>query len=839
MLADQDHLLVKREISIPGFRYLLNRNRLSLLLQSTCGISGLEDLRLDYLRYKPGMNCIARFEYAVDGKWSHGYAKAFGSDAGVKLQKAREQANLTGPPGTGRVTLQKEQILICFFPHDGKLRAMSRLMEPVLRADLLSRIFKSQSGWENATFSTLNYKPERRFVARCTNLAGDSATLKFYSTAEFKKVRRFRKRLRDSEGVRIPRWIGGSKAHHVLAYAWLPGSTLRELIATGELATVNAAGEAIAHFHKGAQPGLKHLEHGGLASSLGALAHELAILMPELADPAGRLSQQLGRWWLEQDDPRVPIHGDFYDKQVVVGDEGVSLIDSDNAHLGNPLSDIGCFVAHLERLAINQQMASADMTAVTDAFMNGYRIINPSVNTSDLNRHIAFNLFRLIHNPFRDRVEDWPTQTAELLKRCNDLFNAKSVATKKTVQSTRQPGRIAYVLKVYPRFSQTFVVNEILAHEAGGLELDIFSLRLSDDVRFHESLARVQSRVHQVRRPSAKASEFLAQLHGTARVLPNVWQVLADNPDVIPSDMYQAMELARLVHEKGICHLHAHFGTVATTTSRLAARIAGITYSFTAHAKDIFHESVDEQVLRGKLADAAAVVTVSDYNLNYLKSKYGSAAERTVHINNGLPLDEFPFNEPDGREPLIFAVGRLVEKKGFADLIRACALMNAKGRQFRCEIAGGGVLMEELSAMIGKLELANCVRLLGPRPQGEIRKKLQRAAVLAAPCVVAADQDRDGLPTILLEAMAMGTPCISTDVTGIPEVLRDDETGLMVPQRDADSLAAACERLLDDPKLGCQLAHNARRQIEGRFDIATNAGSIRQLIETVIDGSGV
>jgi glycosyltransferase involved in cell wall biosynthesis len=104
---------------------------------------------------------------------------------------------------------------------------------------------------------------------------------------------------------------------------------------------------------------------------------------------------------------------------------------------------------------------------------------------------------------------------------------------------------------------------------------------------------------------------------------------------------------------------------------------------------------------------------------------------------------------------------------------------------------------------------------------------------------VAADQDRDGLPTILLEAMAMGTPCISTDVTGIPEVLRDDETGLMVQQRDADSLAAACERLLDDPKLGCRLAHNARRQIEGRFDIVTNARSIRQIIETVIDGSGV
>ncbi len=396
--------------------------------------------------------------------------------------------------------------------------------------------------------------------------------------------------------------------------------------------------------------------------------------------------------------------------------------------------------------------------------------------------------------------------------------------------------RVAYVLKVYPRFSQTFVVNEILAHEAAGLSLDIFSLRLSDDVRFHESLARVRSPVHQIRCPSSKAPAFLGQLHATAKLLPKVWQVVADNPDVIASDMHQAMVLALAVHEKGIRHLHAHFGTIATTTSRLAARMTGITYSFTAHAKDIYHESVDKQVLHNKLADAAAVVTVSDYNLKYLRSNYATAADRVVHIDNGLPLQEFPFNEPRDRNPLILAVGRLVEKKGFAELIRACGLLKAKGQRFRCEIAGGGVLKDELSGLIQNLGLADCVFLLGPRPQGEIREKLHVAAILAAPCVVAADQDRDGLPTILLEAMAMGTPCISTDVTGIPEVLREGETGLSVPQRDIEGLAGACERLLDDPDLGIQLARNARRQIEEKFDIVNNAGRIRQMIATVIGG---
>lgn len=391
----------------------------------------------------------------------------------------------------------------------------------------------------------------------------------------------------------------------------------------------------------------------------------------------------------------------------------------------------------------------------------------------------------------------------------------------------------AYVLKVYPRFSQTFVVNEILAHEEAGVSLDIISLRLSDDVRFHESLARVQSRVRQINRPTGKAASLLNQLHRAEKLMPGASKVVADNPEVIASDMEQALALAQVIHTRGLRHLHAHFGTVATTTSRLAAKMAGITYSFTAHAKDIFHESVDENVLRKKLADAAAVVTVSDYNLKYLKDKYGDAASKVVHINNGLPLDEFAYSEPDQREPLIFAVGRLVEKKGFAVLIQACGELKSRGRKFRCEIAGGGVLSNTLSSLVSELGLDEHVSLLGPLPQGQVREKLHQAAVLAAPCVVAADQDRDGLPTILLEAMAMGTPCISTDVTGIPEILKDGHTGLSVAQNDASALATACERLLDDAELRIQLAVNARALIEKQFDIRQNAASIRTLIRSI------
>lgn len=392
---------------------------------------------------------------------------------------------------------------------------------------------------------------------------------------------------------------------------------------------------------------------------------------------------------------------------------------------------------------------------------------------------------------------------------------------------------IAYVLKVYPRFSQTFVLNEILAHEAAGWPLRIVSLRLSDDVRFHEALARVRSRVVHIRRPPGKAASLLAQLHATEKVLPGASRVIADNPAVIASDMEQALALAEWAHRRGIRHLHAHFGTVGTTTARLAARMAGISYSFTAHAKDIFHASVDENVLADKLRDAAAVITVSQYNLRYLREKYGAAAERVVHINNGLPLGSFPFEAPADREPLIFAVGRLVEKKGFGDLVRACAVLRDQGRRFRCQIAGGGVEKASLEALIEELELDGVVELLGPQPQGEVRRKLHQAAVLAAPCVIASDQDRDGLPTILLEAMAMGTPCVSTDVTGIPEVLRDGHTGLAVPQRDPEALAAACARLLDDGELRLSLARNGRRLVEEEFDIRENARRIRTLIDSL------
>jgi len=406
-----------------------------------------------------------------------------------------------------------------------------------------------------------------------------------------------------------------------------------------------------------------------------------------------------------------------------------------------------------------------------------------------------------------------------------------------------EPLRVGYVMKRYPRYSETFVVREILAHEEAGLEIDIFSLRPPDDGHFQDVISRVRAPVHYLYLPAdglaaeelaaalLKAADFWTVLQTCSEVLPDLWTALATARVEAARDVYQAVLLARQVRLRGIRHLHAPFASAATTVARLAARFARVPYSFTARAKDIFHESVQSDDLRRKLSDAAAVITVSDYNLEYLHKTYGPAAAQVQRIYNGLDLTEFSYKTPQERPPRIVAVGRLVEKKGFADLIDACGLLARRGHDFSCQIIGTGPLRADLHARITRLGLDTKVKFIGPRPQSEVIKEIQGAAVLAAPCVLGTDGNRDGLPNVLFEAMALGTPCISTDVTGIPEVVRDGDTGLMVPQGEPAALAVAIERLLTTPALRVQLATQARRLIEAEFDVRRNAARRRALFQ--------
>lgn len=388
--------------------------------------------------------------------------------------------------------------------------------------------------------------------------------------------------------------------------------------------------------------------------------------------------------------------------------------------------------------------------------------------------------------------------------------------------------RVGYVLKRYPRYSETFIVNEILAHEAAGLGLEIFSLYPPLDSHFQDAIARVRAPVSYLGSARPKAADLWRLLVQAQRAGLATDAFLKAVHDEDARDACWALELALAVTANEITHLHAHFASGATTVTRLAALLTGVPYSFTAHAKDIFHESVAPATLRRKLEDAAAVVTVSDFNLDYLRLEFGSAASLR-RIYNGMDLTLFPYQSPEVRPPEIVAVGRLVEKKGFADLIEACARLRARGEIFLCRIVGAGELAQGLAARIAALELGGYVELVGPRPQRELAAFVQNASVFAAPCVVGQDGNRDGLPTVLLEAMALGTPCVSTAVTGIPEVLTDGVTGLEVPQHDPEALADALTRLLHDSALRVRLAVAAREQLERKFDITFNAAELREV----------
>jgi colanic acid/amylovoran biosynthesis glycosyltransferase len=386
--------------------------------------------------------------------------------------------------------------------------------------------------------------------------------------------------------------------------------------------------------------------------------------------------------------------------------------------------------------------------------------------------------------------------------------------------------RIAYVCKMYPRFSETFIVSEVLGREAQGEDIEIVSLRPPADGRFHATLAAVRAPVHYLDAGTPRSKDLWHQL----RSVPSSTDV-AELLGAEVRDAAQAIELAALVRDRSITHLHAHFGSVATTVARLAARIAGVTYSFTAHAKDIFHEDVDDADLRAKLHDAHHVVTVSDHNVRFLDARFGPAAARVRRVYNGLDLDTFaPASTPNEATSDVVAVGRLVEKKGFDVLVEACAIARDRGRELRCRIVGTGAEGQRLRELIDHHGLAGSVQLVGALPQDGVRDELRGATVMAAPCVVGADGNADGLPTVLLEAMALGTAVVSTPVTGIPEAVHDGVTGRLVPERDPAALADALLALLDDPVGRAELTAAARRHVEHAFCSTRQAAQLRALL---------
>jgi glycosyltransferase involved in cell wall biosynthesis len=398
--------------------------------------------------------------------------------------------------------------------------------------------------------------------------------------------------------------------------------------------------------------------------------------------------------------------------------------------------------------------------------------------------------------------------------------------------SRGSPGRVGYVLKKFPVLSETFILNELLALEAQGVPLHIFALERPNDPRFHDDLPKLKARVaylpdfrtllgHHRRVARAAGKRYLRTLsYAVSRGRPRLlWR--------FHQSCYVANEALRL----GLCHLHAHFANRPATVAHLASRIAGIPFSFTAHAADIFKDRVDAAALREKMGQARFVVTVSDFNKEYLEREAPAKLARIVRVRNGIDLERF---SPNGAAPpspfTVLCVARLVEKKGLPLLIESCGQLRDRGIALRLWIVGKGRERPQLEALIRRLKLKEVVELVGPCNQGEVRDRYRAAHLYVLPCVVGSDGNRDGLPVSIVEALACGLPVISTPVTGIPEVVRHGENGLLVPPGDPRALAAAIEELHRDPLLYAKLRQNARTSVAERYDLRETARELHRLL---------
>ncbi|HEV8169534.1 MAG TPA: glycosyltransferase family 4 protein, partial [Pyrinomonadaceae bacterium] len=291
-----------------------------------------------------------------------------------------------------------------------------------------------------------------------------------------------------------------------------------------------------------------------------------------------------------------------------------------------------------------------------------------------------------------------------------------------------------------------------------------------------------------------------------------------------------------------VSHIHAHFCHGSTTVAWLASIITGLPFSFTAHAKDIYCESLNPAgLLRRKMNAARFVVTCTDANREHLLNIEPNADVRCIYHGLNAEFADLLLdasNAPVKTDRLrALGVGRLVPKKGFDVLVEACAILKLRGFHFETAIVGEhGEHEAQLRRQIEAHGLKDIVRLIGPMEQSRLYTEYQRADIFCLPCRVLDNGDRDGLPNVLMEAMACGLPVITTPVSGIPEIIKDGQNGALVPPEDAEALANAIQRISADRMLARNLGRAGRLTVLERFDGDKTAMELAALFATAVGG---
>ena len=399
--------------------------------------------------------------------------------------------------------------------------------------------------------------------------------------------------------------------------------------------------------------------------------------------------------------------------------------------------------------------------------------------------------------------------------------------------------QIGFLVKTYPKISETFILNEILALEHQGFNLNIFSLCKPTDEKNHPLMAQVEANVTYLPFTSDGIDQ---ECQGYRSYLYNHHSHIIDSIKIGPTSgsisksqlVNQAVFLARSVRHHGIAHIHSHFASEPTTVAELVHLLVNVSYSISAHAKDIYLSS--PEILRRKMTGASFVVTCTDYNRRYLESI--NRGDTPIYcVYHGLDVNRFKpiSNHRIPKMLKILSVGRFREKKGFRYLLEACRLLKERGYCFHCDIVGYGPQQKIMEGIIQELELNDVVHLLGKLTHDELISYYRNATVFALPCVVAGDGDRDGIPNVLLEAMAMEKPVISTTISGIPEVVKSVKNGLLVPPGDAKALADVIALLFKEPQLREALGKAGRNTVCERFSVSRNISRLASLLNETLE----
>ncbi|MEO8356029.1 MAG: glycosyltransferase [Chloroflexota bacterium] len=409
--------------------------------------------------------------------------------------------------------------------------------------------------------------------------------------------------------------------------------------------------------------------------------------------------------------------------------------------------------------------------------------------------------------------------------------------------SLAEPGnqqqlKVAYIMSRFPKLTETFILYEMIAVEKEGVQIEVYPLLKEKTKAMHpEAVSFVESAHFQ---PFISSSIIRANLHFLRRkpgaYLGTLWTLLRTNwgsfrflsgaLGIFPKSVYFAYQM----EVENINHVHAHFASHPAAAGFIIHRLVGISYSFTAHGSDLHR---DRHMLHEKVAEAAFVVAISNYNKELIVSEcQGNYRDKVTVIHCGVDTEVFQYrsnetpHEKGDRPFMILCVGTLHEVKGQEYLIKACRELQERGIDFLCHFVGDGPDRESLARLADAAGISEKVHFHGQQKQAAVAQLLQDADVLVAPSVPTSDGRREGIPVVLIEAMSSGVPVIASNISGIPELVMDKYTGLLVPPRDVVALAGALEHYYRDPALRERLGYSGRKKVVDEFDLYKNAARL-------------